>query len=148
MINELSQLISIPVMPIALFPVTGLLCLVFYNRSSSIHARIRAHQKELRELYLAEKDSQRIKEMIELLNSEIAHLKKRSRRIGFSLFCLLCSVILFSLCSFLIVVSLVYPPLLYAGIFFWLLGPLLICTGLVSGLFELIRSFTQSLDDE
>jgi hypothetical protein len=141
--NFISEIINIPIIPVLLLPVTGLLCLTFYNRTASMHARLRALQKELRDLHIKNRAdlSAMEKELAHALYQEVERLHTRSRLIVFSLICCLLSIFLFCICALFVVFSLFEPRTLEIALVFWFCGPILICLGIIAGIWELIRSF-------
>lgn len=140
--QNISEIISIPIIPVILLPVTGLISLVFYNRSAGIHQRIRLMQKELRDLHLQEKakPNERLEEMIGVLQKEMQFLHKRAKFITRSLISCLLAICLFSLCAFCVALSIFFPQALQVGLVFWFIGPVLICYGVINGILELVQS--------
>ncbi|GEM_PF-3863989 len=134
---EISQIINTSIIPVILLPVTGLVSLVFYNRLATVNQRIRLLQKELRTL-LAETASSKMQEMTSVLQKEIGKVHFRSKLISFSLICCLTSILFFSLCALFVALAVFVPGSIQIAFFFWLLGPILICLGTISGLAELI----------
>ncbi len=143
MANFVSEIINVPIIPVLLLPVTGLLCLTFYNRSASMHTRLRALQKELRDLHVKKSSdlSAMEKELAHALYQEVERLHRRSRLIVFALMCCLLSIFLFCICALFVVFSLFEPRALEIALIFWFGGPILICLGILAGILELIRSF-------
>jgi len=142
MTESITQIINVPIIPVILLPVTGLLCLVFYGRTASMHSRLRALQKELRDIHL-EQDSAltpRLKEMSQALYTEVLRLHRRSHRIGFALTCCLLSIFLFSLCALFVALGIYFTWTLKIALIFWFCGPILICIGITAGISELIWS--------
>jgi len=138
--ETLTQIISLPIMPVILLPVTGLALLVFYNRIAAANGRIRALQKELRDYEFESKSDSRRHEMMATLKREMRLLHSRTRKISITITCLLLSIFLFSLCALFAVSSLFHPELVQISVILWFCGPVLICIGMFFGLLELRQS--------
>lgn len=141
--TPISEIINIQIIPVILLPVTGLALLVFYNRAAAINQRLRVLQRELRELFFKEDSIHNAlsQEMSVTLNKEMKILQKRTHIIGISIICCLSAIFLFSLCAFFIALGLYFPWAVQVALPFWFAGPILICTGILTGIIELFYSF-------
>lgn len=142
MVENITQIINVPIIPVILLPVTGLICLVFYNRTASMLSRLRDLQKELRDLHLDQGSTltPRLEEMSRALYTEVIRLHQRSHRLAFALTCCLLSIFLFSLCALFVALGLYFTWAVKIALLFWFCGPILICIGIIAGITELIWS--------
>ena len=105
--QDWARVVSASVVPVVIISACGLLCLAFYNRLSSLVARLRAFhrerlaEQERLEAGTADPTAGRHGLMLEVLEEQTTHLLRRARLIRASLMCLLCTIACLTACSLL-----------------------------------------------
>src|SRR6185436_12902604 len=101
------QLLSVSVTPIVLISACGLITTALYNRLGAILARIRVyHQQKI--AALEDRKHRRTAErqrLLRMMDSQIAQMTVKAKMIQKGLFCLLCAILAFLLCSLLTAVA-------------------------------------------
>jgi Protein of unknown function (DUF2721) len=123
-ISDLSRVISSAVVPVVIISACGLLALAFYNRLAAIVSRLRAFQRErlLERDRLDKSSSPHGQRLLEHLELQTAHVKRRAKLIRLTLLFLLLTIGLLIGCSLMLGLSVLAPPAVYAAIPLFILG--------------------------
>lgn len=128
--EEWSRVIAASVVPVVIISACGLLCLAFYNRLSSIVARLRSFQRERlqeqdwlgRHASESEPAAARHHQVLEMLDVQTVHVTRRAHLVQRTLLCLLCAIGSLILCSLALGVSVVWTPAMYIAVLFFAVG--------------------------
>lgn len=153
------QLISVSVTPVVLISACGLITLALYSRLGAILSRIRGyHQQKLGVLEdRKDRPTNERNLLLHLMDSQIAKMTAKARMIQRALFCLLCAVLAFLLCSLLTTMAVLHDSIGVIALVADVIGLMLFASGISWALKELIHSlspleeessYLQSLADE
>ena len=150
------RIVSASVVPVVIISACGLLCLAFYNRLSSLVARLRGfHRERLHEQERMDRRREGASAganddggncgaphglMLEVLEEQTAHLLRRARLIRRTLLCLLSTIASLTLCSLLSGLGVVWPPAAVAAVALFLVGMALLLAGILFAMAELVRA--------
>lgn len=144
----LSQ-VNISILPVILLPVTGLSCLVFYNRLAALNGLIHAIQREIRNALLQkEKTTKREKELLETLYREYSLLVKRSHLIRQGIRCCFIALFLFALSAITVMLGVMWGAAIFVTLSLWTLGALSFAIGIACGFIEMTKPALDSLKFE
>lgn len=145
-----SAIIPSAVVPVVIISACGLLCLTFYNRLAFIVTRLRALQRErlaeykelfrLEETHQSELARQETSHFLRFLEHQTVDVLKRAQYLRNCLLCLILSIFSLIITSLTIGLSLIYPPLEFFVLLFFVLGLLLLLNGLYFALREILIS--------
>jgi hypothetical protein len=146
--SDWSKIISIGVGPIIVISACGLLCLAFYNRLAAVVSRLRTFQRErlneqealarLRSDGGADEISMvRHQEMLGALQIQTERVTRRAHLIQRTLLCMLLTIASLSICSLLVGLSAVVPAAMYVAVPLFVIGLLLLFTGVIIAAIEL-----------
>ncbi len=149
--QDWSKVIVAGVGPIIVISACGLLCLAFYNRLAAVVTRLRAFHRERLHEHEALKRAQRAdppddlalvrsQELLGMLDVQTRHVTARARLIRKTLACLLLTIASLALCSLLLGLGAVWPPLNYAAAGLFVIGLVLLIAGVGFALAELRRA--------
>jgi len=143
-----SSFIPSAVVPVVIISACGLLCLTFYNRLAFIVTRLRALQRErlgeYKDLFRLEQSHksklarQEAEHFLSFLEHQTVDVLKRALYLRNCLFCLILSIFSLVITSHAIGLSLIYPSIEVAVLFFFVLGLFLMLSGLYFALREII----------
>jgi hypothetical protein len=138
-LSQLAQNVNVAILPIIIIPVTGLCCLVFYNRLAAVNGLVHAMQKELRSLLMkiADTRSARESELITTLRIAQKKLLARSNIIRRAIVCCFAGIVAFVLSAVSIMLGVFQPDLVGITLILWILGALLFACGLITGIIEI-----------
>lgn len=150
MLSELTNLqsINITILPVIIIPVTGLCCLVFYNRLSALNLLIHNITKSLLNLYVSppatitEKQKEEIKKTYWLEQEKLLHRSNLVRRSIVSCFI---GIIAFILSAISIILGIYWPNIVIATLTLWVIGAISFAVGLLTGIFEMKASTLQNI---
>jgi hypothetical protein len=140
---DLSKVVSAGVGPIIVISACGLLCNVFYNRTTNVISRLRAFQRErLAEQNLLDREAdetmrQRRIELLSMLSEQTERLLYRVRLLRGTLFCLLLTIASLVLCSLSLGLSVFEPALIYLAVATFIFGLGLLLCALVFAMLDL-----------
>ncbi len=135
--SDLSKVVSSAVVPVVIISSCGLLALAFYNRMAAIVSRLRAFQRErLLELErIANSKSQYGPRLLEHLELQTAHVKRRAKLIRLTLLFLLLTIGLLIGCCLMLGLSALVPQTLYLADPLFVLGLLsMLCSTIAAAL--------------
>lgn len=137
-IAHIANSINIAILPIIIIPVTGLCCLVFYNRLAAINNLIHTINKDMINLHTLETkiSEEHKKELISSFHLEHTKLTHRSDMVRTTIVCCFIGLIAFILSAVSIMVSLFFANAVIITLILWLIGALLFATGLLIGTLE------------
>lgn len=146
-LTAVMQSINISILPVIVIPVTGLCCLVFYNRLAAINALIHSLYKDMRELYINPGQTEKAKhdELISTLNLEQKQLLKRSNLIRSAIVSCFIGLVAFILSAITILLTIFFPSVVTATLALWILGALCFILGLSLGIFEIKNTALQNI---
>jgi hypothetical protein len=123
-ISDLSRVISSAVVPVVIISACGLLCLAFYNRMAAIVSRLRAFQRErLIELERVDREaSPHGRRLLEHLELQTAHVKRRAKLIRLTLLFLLLTIGILIVCCMMLSMAALAPAAIYVAIPLFMLG--------------------------
>jgi len=149
-------IISAGVGPIIVISACGLLCLAFYNRFSTLVARIRSMHREQFEQTdrlsrakarpdeasqdQASQDIVRAQELLGMLKVQTERLGRRARLIRGTLMCLLATIGYLSACSLCLGLSAICPPLARAAAVLFVVGMVTMIIGVALAMVELLQA--------
>lgn len=141
-LNFIIQNVNITILPIIIVPVTGICCLVFYNRLAAVNSAVHTCQRELRELLTGASNisKDRKQELIATLRDEQHKLLQRSRLIRNGIVCCFSGLIAFVLSAISIMLGIFWPTIVVLTLALWLIGAAFFSIGLVMGIFEIKNS--------
>lgn len=130
--------INITILPIIIIPVTGLCCLVFYNRLAAINNLMHSVYKDLITLQTSSREEpERHKALMESLREEHDRLVKRSDMVRTTITCCFLGLIAFILSAISIMTTFYAPLMVIATLTLWVCGALLFAVGLFIGMLEI-----------
>lgn len=138
-----TKIISAAVGPVVIMSACGLLCSTFYTRITNVIMRLRVFQRErLAEQTALAKETdpagrQRRRDMMDVLSTQTDMMIHRVRLIRTTLFCLLSTILCLATSSLSLGLSVLWPPALYAAVALFILGILLLMTGIFFALLDL-----------
>src|SRR5208282_1178347 len=140
--SDLTHVISSAVVPVVIISACGLLALAFYNRMAAIVSRLRSFQRErlLEHESIAKSASQHGRRMLEHLELQTAHVKRRAKLIRLTLLFLLLTIGLLIGCSLMLGLSVLAPHAIVAAIVFFILGLLSMLCSTIAAALELKAS--------
>ena len=149
LINTLLGQVNISIFPVILLPVTGLCCLVFYNRLGSLNGLIHTLQRELRGAMSHEtKENPKDKELTDTLYAEYQILLKRSHAIRRSIKLCFAALFVFAITGITVIASLACPEIVFLTLGLWTLGALFFAIAIINGFIEIHCSQYHSLQIE
>ena len=145
---DFSRIVSAGVGPVIVISACGLLCLAFYNRLTAIVTRLRTFQRErLHETEVLfklraegkhdEAAALKHQELLAMHEAQSGHIMARARLIRLSLFFFLLTVACLSVCSLLLGLTAVWPPLMPAAALMFVAGLLSLLAGVIVAMVEL-----------
>ena len=143
-----SKIIITGVGPIIVISACGLLCLAFYNRLAAVVTRLRSfHRERLHEQEALENARKADppdelatvmhQEILGMLEIQTRHVTRRARMIRMTLIFLLLTIICLALCSLALGLSIFLPNLIYSAAALFILGLLLLVSGVIFALVEM-----------
>lgn len=148
MSQDWPRVLSASVVPVVIISACGLLCLAFYNRLASVVSRLRGFQRERlaeqerlsqpRRVGEHEPEWVRRRELVlDMLEEQTRRVARRARLIRLTLLCLLATIGCLTLCSLVTGISVLWPPAIYAAVGLFIVGLLLLLSGVVLAMLEL-----------
>ncbi len=146
LINSLLSQVNISILPVILLPVTGLSCLVFYNRLGGLNALIHTLQRELRNaLSQKEVPDAKEKELTDTLYAEYQILLKRAHMIKRSIQCCFIALFVFAITGITVIASLAWPDVVFVTLGLWTLGAFFFAVGIANAFWEIRSPHLHSL---
>lgn len=142
------QNINVTILPVIIIPVTGICCLVFYNRLASLNSLIHTITKDLLNCYIGtglhitEKQKAQLKSTYRLEQTKLLH---RSNLIRWAIVSCFIGLLAFILSAISIILSTYWPNVVIATLILWGFGALSFTLGLITGLFELKAPTLQNI---
>ena len=142
------QNINITILPVIIIPVTGLCCLVFYNRLAALNALIHTITRDFLNLYLnpppkiIEKQKSELKTIFKLDQEK---LLQRSNLIRWAIVICFSGLICFILSAISIMMSVYHSYTVIITLMLWMLGASLFSIGLLTGIVELKSPALQNI---
>ena len=138
------QLLSVSVTPVVLISACGLITAALYNRLSAILARIRVyHQQKIGVLEdRKQRQTSERKLLLHVMDSQIAKMTAKAKMIQKGLFCLLCAILAFLLCSLLTAVAVLHDSIGVVALVADVIGLTLFASGIGWALKELMLSLS------
>ena len=148
LINALLSQVNISILPVILLPVTGLSCLVFYNRLGGLNGLIHTLQRELRTALSQTAANPKEKELTETLYAEYQILLKRAHSIKRSIKCCFIALFVFAITGITVIASLAWPDVVFVTLGLWTLGALFFAIGIANAFLEIHCTQFHSLNLE
>ena len=138
------QLLSVSVTPVVLISACGLIATALYSRLGAILARIRGyHQQKLEVLeYRKDRLTSERNLLLLVMDSQIAQMTAKARMIQRALFCLMCAILAFLLCSLLTAVAVFHDSIGVVALAADVIGLILFASGIGWALKELVLSLS------
>jgi len=149
--DQWSRIVSASIAPVVVISSCALMSLAFYNRLGSIVSRLRGFQRER----LAEQEEidrlaglpspdeaalRRRRRFLDNLATQTARTLRRAKLIRFTLLCLLGTIAMLVLSSLLNGLTVVWSDAQFGAALLYLAGMLLLLTGIVSAMVELMSA--------
>jgi len=145
-LSEILQNVNVAILPIIIIPVSGLCCLVFYNRLAALNNLLHALQKDLREFYLTyDKISDRQQSLYATLQQELAKVLRRSHLIRLAIVCCFSGILAFILSAISILLSTIWASSVMCTLVLWIIGALVFALGVLMGIFEIQNHNLQNM---
>lgn len=143
-----AAIISSSVVPVVIISACGLLCLAFYNRLAVVVARLRTLQRErlaeykeifqLEEKHRGKLARQEAEQFLHFLENQTIEVLKRARFLQRCIFWLIFCIFSLVLTSLFIGISVLFPIMDIAVLFFYILGLFALLYGLVFAVREIL----------
>ena len=151
MSDRWSRVVNASIAPVVVISACALMSLAFYNRLASIVSRLRGFQrerlKEQEEIHrlagLPSPDDDGLRwrrRFLENLANQTARTLRRAKLIRFTLLCLLGTIAMLVLSSLLNGLTVVWSDAQFGAALLYLAGMLLLLTGIVSAMVELMSA--------
>jgi hypothetical protein len=134
---DLSRSISSAVVPVVIISACGLLSLAFYNRMAAIVSRLRGFQRERLKERMASAGTKHTHGLLEHLELQTSHVKRRAKLIRLAIFFLLLTIMLLIVCSLMLGLSALVPQTMYIAIPLLLLGLISMLCSMIAAMMEL-----------
>lgn len=136
---DITQSIDVAILPIIILPVTGLCCLIFYNRLAAINNVIHNIHRDAINLHSSQSPHtpEQKNEHLEVLSLQSKKLIIRSNMVRTAIVCCLRGLIAFILSAISIIMGLFIPILVFVTIILWVIGAVLVAIGIIIGSLEI-----------
>lgn len=150
-VTTLMAQVNITILPVILLPVTGLSCLVFYNRLAALNSVIHSLQRELRSS-LIDADHKQLKknekDLARALYDEYRVLLQRSHMIRGAIKLCFIALFLFAISGITVIASVFHTAAVFATLALWVFGALSFALALIRGFLELHKPALHTLHYE
>jgi len=136
---ELTNIISMSVLPVVIISACGLLSLAFYGRLAAVVSRLRGFQREMLETQEKLERTGAVEEarLLELLRTQTEQVKRRARLIRLALLFFLTAVGLLIICSLALAFSWLARGITILAAGFFVLGLCSMLAGILAAMMEL-----------
>ncbi len=137
--------VNISILPVILLPVTGLSCLLFYNRLGGIVVSIQTLERELR-IGLKQSDTNpKNKEEQAALYAAYHVLLKRSHMIRMAIKMCFIALFLFAITALTVIATVLIPTAVLVTLGLWMIGALCYATAIVYAFKEIQKPALHTL---